>query len=533
MKSKLLKAADVSGFTFLMPVIRFAYGDERQKQIGEMGRMILVPLLAIGLFLAAWAVISPLVKTKSGELPGPAMTEQAAEDIWSLHRQENAKEASYYSDPADAEAKLKQTQARLAELKTAQAKVDALVASESAKSDAILAERLDPFKAKVAAFRTGTKADAKQREAKLAAYGRSLAADDRAGRQKLLAMTRAHLAKVDLDRETLRDLDAKVAETSRFQTDALKDALALQTEIAEEKQFLEAVEGLLVRNRQAQIDASVARLNERKVAYLAATGDDVAAQAVKVVKAQDRVVTMQDASFPKTFTLPMQVLRSILCVFVGFLLGVAVAIPIGVLCGLSPTFMSAMTPFIALFKPVSPIVWILIALIVVGGVLPDPDKNPVILALAELPLIGWMKINPAFIASAITVALCSLWPTMTNTALGVASISDDHMNVARVLKLGFGERLLKIVIPSALPLIFAGMRISLGVGWMVLIAAELLSTSEGIGKFVADQWQNGASDSFAKMIVVVFVVGAIGLLLDRIMVVFQRAVSFDGAPAAV
>ena len=80
---------------------------------------------------------------------------------------------------------------------------------------------------------------------------------------------------------------------------------------------------------------------------------------------------------------------------------------------------------------------------------------------------------------------------------------------------------------------FAGMRISLGVGWMVLIAAELLASSEGIGKFVWDQFNNGASDSFAKMIVVVFIVGFVGLLLDRIMVVFQRLVSFEGSVATV
>ena len=91
----------------------------------------------------------------------------------------------------------------------------------------------------------------------------------------------------------------------------------------------------------------------------------------------------------------------------------------------------------------------------------------------------------------------------------------------------------KIVIPSALPLIFAGLRISLGVGWMVLIAAELLSSSEGLGKFIWDQFNNGASDSFARMVAVVFVVGAIGFLLDRIMIVLQRSVSFDGSPAAL
>jgi len=214
-------------------------------------------------------------------------------------------------------------------------------------------------------------------------------------------------------------------------------------------------------------------------------------------------------------------------------LGSVIAIPIGMLCGLSPTFMAAITPFIALFKPVSPIVWLPIALIIVGGFIPDPDKHWFITLLAEIPLVGRLKINPAFIASGVTVALCSLWPTLVNTALGVASIDKDHMNVARVLRLGFWSRMTKIVIPSSLPLMFAGLRISLGVGWMVLIAAELLSSSEGLGKFIWDQFNNGASDSFARMVAVVFVVGAIGFLLDRIMIVLQRSVSFDGAPAAL
>ena len=239
------------------------------------------------------------------------------------------------------------------------------------------------------------------------------------------------------------------------------------------------------------------------------------------------------SEYAKPWTLPDQIIRSLACVFFGFLLGSAIAIPVGVLCGLNPTFMSAMTPFIALFKPVSPIVWLPIALIIVGGFIPDPDKHWFISLLAEIPLLGRLKINPAFIASGVTVALCSLWPTLVNTALGVASIEKDHLNVARVLRLGFWSRMTKIVIPSALPLIFAGLRISLGVGWMVLIAAELLSSSEGLGKFIWDQFNNGASDSFAKMVAVVFVVGAIGLLLDRIMIILQRSVSFDGATAAM
>ena len=122
---------------------------------------------------------------------------------------------------------------------------------------------------------------------------------------------------------------------------------------------------------------------------------------------------------------------------------------------------------------------------------------------------------------------------MVNTALGVSSIDSDHLNVARVLNLNFKERLKSVIIPSALPLIFAGLRISIGVGWMVLIAAELLASSEGIGKFVWDMFNNGSSDSFAQMFVVVFLVGGIGFMLDRIMIVLQRLVSFDESASSI
>ena len=106
--------------------------------------------------------------------------------------------------------------------------------------------------------------------------------------------------------------------------------------------------------------------------------------------------------------------------------------------------------------------------------------------------------------------MCAVWPALVNTALGVASIDPDHVNVARVLKLGFWDRLIKIIILSALPLVFANWCISLGVGWMVLIAAEALSSSDGLGKFVWDEYQNGSSFSFANILYACFVVGGLG-----------------------
>jgi nitrate/nitrite transport system permease protein len=129
------------------------------------------------------------------------------------------------------------------------------------------------------------------------------------------------------------------------------------------------------------------------------------------------------------------------------------------------------------------------------------------------------------VTSAITVTLCSLWPALINTALGVASIDKDLMNVGRVLQLPWHTKVAKIVLPSALPLIFTGLRLSLGVGWMVLIAAEMLAQNPGLGKFVWDEFQNGSSQSLARIMVAVLTIGVIGFLLDRTMLALQAAVT--------
>jgi nitrate/nitrite transport system permease protein len=121
--------------------------------------------------------------------------------------------------------------------------------------------------------------------------------------------------------------------------------------------------------------------------------------------------------------------------------------------------------------------------------------------------------------------LCSLWPTLINTAIGVGSIDKDLLNVGRVLRLGWFAKLTKLVLPSAVPYIFTGMRLSLGVGWMVLIAAEMLAQNPGLGKFVWDEFQNGSDKSLARIMVAVVVIGLIGFALDRIMGLLQSYAS--------
>jgi len=211
-----------------------------------------------------------------------------------------------------------------------------------------------------------------------------------------------------------------------------------------------------------------------------------------------------------------QIGTSLYTVFAGFFVASIIALPLGIVCGLSRTLMNALNPLIQVFKPVSPLAWLPIVTMIVSALY--TSKNGMF--------------DKSFINSAITVSLCSLWPSLINTALGVASIDKDYINVARVLKLGYFTKIFKIVLPASLPLIFTGLRISLGVGWMVLIAAEMLAQNPGLGKFVWDEFQNGSSHSLARIMVAVFTIGLVGFFLDRIMVTFQKWVSFDNEPVA-
>ncbi len=206
-----------------------------------------------------------------------------------------------------------------------------------------------------------------------------------------------------------------------------------------------------------------------------------------------------------------QIWTSIKTVFFGFLIGSCVAIPLGILAGLSPYANSAINPLVQIFKPVSPLAWLPIVTMIISAAVATNDG----------------LFSKSFLISAITVTLCSLWPTLINTALGVASIDKDLVNVSKVLKMNTWTKITKLVLPSALPLIFTGLRLSLGVGWMVLIAAEMLAQNPGLGKFVWDEFQNGSSSSLAKIMVAVFTIGIIGFLLDRVMFALQSLFTFS------
>lgn len=204
-----------------------------------------------------------------------------------------------------------------------------------------------------------------------------------------------------------------------------------------------------------------------------------------------------------------QILTSLKTVFAGFLLAMFIAVPIGIVLGLNPTLRTSVNWIIQIFKPVSPVVWLLLVFMIVKTMNKNSDSDS------------------SFLISFISVGLCSMWATLVNTVMGVSSVDKDYINVAKVLKLGSIQKITKIILPASLPLIFTGLRITLSVAWMVLIAIELLAQSPGLGSFVWEEFQNGAMDSNSKILVAMFAIGLIGFALDRIMLFIQKLISFD------
>ena len=188
-------------------------------------------------------------------------------------------------------------------------------------------------------------------------------------------------------------------------------------------------------------------------------------------------------------------LASLRRVLVGFFLGAAVAIPVGFLIGMSKPAMMALNPLIQIFKPVSPLAWLPIALSIFN--------------LAEPSAI-------------FVIFITSLWPTIINTALGVASVSKDYLDVARVLEMQRWRRITKIIWPASLPYIFTGLRISLGIAWLVIVAVEMLTGGVGIGFFVWDEWSRL---NLSSVFLAVFVIGLTGLLLDAAVDKVQELVT--------
>jgi nitrate/nitrite transport system permease protein len=188
-------------------------------------------------------------------------------------------------------------------------------------------------------------------------------------------------------------------------------------------------------------------------------------------------------------------LSSLRRVLIGFTLGALVAIPVGFLIGMSRSAMLFLNPIIQIFKPVSPLAWLPIALAIFN--------------LAEPSAI-------------FVIFITSLWSTIINTALGVSSIPKDYLEIARILEMSPWRKITKIILPATLPYIFTGLRISLGIAWIVIVAVEMLTGGVGIGFFVWDEWSRLNLNS---VILAVFVIGITGLILDYLLGLLQRWVT--------
>lgn len=231
--------------------------------------------------------------------------------------------------------------------------------------------------------------------------------------------------------------------------------------------------------------------------------------AARLAQDPDYVVKVRSYTGKETFV--DQIMTSLVTVMSGFSLAALLAIPFGIAIGLSKTLNAMANPIVQTFKPVSPLAWLPLVTMVVSALYVSPDP--------------WVP--KAFITSLVTVTLCSIWPMIINTSVGVAAIDNDLVNVSKVLRLNGLTHVRKIVLPAAVPMIFTGMRLSLGVAWMVLIAAEMLAQNPGLGKFVWDEFQNGSSSSLSRIMAAVVVIGFIGFLLDRGMLALQRYFSWD------
>ena len=192
----------------------------------------------------------------------------------------------------------------------------------------------------------------------------------------------------------------------------------------------------------------------------------------------------------------IQLAYSIARVGAGYLLAVLVAIPIGFLIGMSPLFSKALDPFIQVLKPISPLAWMPLAL---------------------------YTIKDSGLSAIFVIFICSLWPMLINTAFGVAAVRKEWLNVARTLEVGTLRRAFTIILPAAAPTILTGMRISIGIAWLVIVAAEMLVGGTGIGYFVWNEWNNL---SITNVINAILLIGLVGMVLDQMLARLTRLVTF-------
>ena len=533
-KYGILKVIDVSGFKVFDPPVRLLFGEEPQKQIKDITKYLVVPTIFVVICILIWHIAGPNHKTKSGEVPTPGKVLTAYADAKRFDERENEKERAFEVTGNERLKEIELVKKELTSLEKEAAVLQKKSAQVAKSAETKLNALLAPVQARYDSVKAKNKAAEDARDAKLEALAERVAAKETSAATLIsLVKESAVLEEQEKEGETLLKDEMDLIRDNP--PEEVKASQLAANKVADEVQHFKKRLAILTKENRSVKQASLLAKAKEDTAQLAAatTGKEALKEAKSMVRNSERAESTSEQSYPRTATIFWQTKRSVATVFVGFFIAAAVAIPLGIMCGLNRIFMASLTPLISIFRPVSPVVWLLIFQIIIGAFfLPDPASHPLFVFMNNsLNPLSFLQTNPAMIFSASTVAMCALWPALVNTALGVSAIDKDHLNVAKVLKLGFWSRLFKIVIPSSLPLVFAGLRISLGVGWMVLIAAEALSSSDGLGKYVWDEYQNGSSQSFANIILACFVVGVIGFFLDRLMIILQRLVSFDDGSA--
>lgn len=258
----------------------------------------------------------------------------------------------------------------------------------------------------------------------------------------------------------------------------------------------------------APVAAAAPALTPEQIEYAKLMGKDPAAGAAPVSKSGfPTLAQMADAAAknlarpfydngPNDKGLGLQLAHSLGRVGLGYLLAALVAIPVGFVIGMSPLVYRALDPFIQVLKPISPLAWMPLAL---------------------------YTIKDSSVSGIFVIFICSLWPMLINTAFGVASVRRDWLNVARTLEVGPVRKAFQVILPAAAPTILTGMRISMGIAWLVIVAAEMLVGGTGIGYFVWNEWNNL---SLPNVIFAILVIGIVGMLLDMMFAAAQRKVTY-------
>jgi len=249
-----------------------------------------------------------------------------------------------------------------------------------------------------------------------------------------------------------------------------------------------------------------ANLSEEELEYLRMMGKDPDMQTGKsggfpgpLAVAEAAWRHLSDPFFdhgPNNKGIGIQLAHSLARVAMGFGLAVAVALPFGFLIGMSPLMRKALDPYVQVLKPISPLAWMPLALYTLK------DSN---------------------VSGVFVIFICSVWPMLINTAFGVASVKRDWLNVAATLEVSPIRKAFRVILPAAAPTILTGMRISMGIAWLVIVAAEMLVGGTGIGYFVWNEWNNL---SLPNVIFAILMIGVVGMVLDQLFGWLQRGVTY-------